>query len=73
MRENILEKSYRHETFGGYITEADFYIGTGGKANSKGSIIASKICADRKFDHNCLLNALARDRDKKLKEKMEEM
>lgn len=73
MRENILEKNYKHETFGGIINEADFYIGSGGKTNSEGSINAAKICFAQKFDRMCMLNALARDRDKKLKEKMEEV
>lgn len=72
MRENILAKDYRHETFGGLINESDFYIGAGGKTNSRGSINAKKIYDSRKFDHNCMLNAIARDRGKKIKQKMKE-
>lgn len=67
MKENISEKNYRHETFGGLINERDFYIGCGGKTNTKGSVIASKICKDMKFDNTCMLNALARDKYKKRK------
>lgn len=68
MKRDILQKNYRHETFGGIICASDFYIGAGDLHNSDGSPIASKICSDWKFDRACLLNAESREKRKEYEE-----
>lgn len=59
MKENILQKNYRHETFGGYIFSSDFETEFHGK-DKKHSTIADRICADWNFDKRCMKNIESR-------------
>lgn len=45
-----------HRTFGGIIFPSDFNTEMGGKHNTKGSSIASRIISDRNFDKYCKRN-----------------
>ena len=62
--EEIFTRNYKHRTFGGLIYNSDFEIDyIARKDNSKnGSLIAQRIMSDWKFDNQCRLNIIARNR-----------
>lgn len=45
-----------HSKFGGLIYPSDFNTDYIGKNNTNGSVIASRIIADRNFDNQCRKN-----------------
>lgn len=55
MKESILQKNYRHETFGGCVYASDFETGYRGK-DKKRSEIADRIFNDWNVDKRCMKN-----------------
>ena len=55
MKETILQKNYRHETFGGCIYASDFETEFHGKDKTC-STIADRIFTDWNFDKRCMKN-----------------
>lgn len=55
MKETILQKNYRHETFGGCIYSSDFETEFHGKDKTR-SAIADRIFKDWNFDKRCMKN-----------------
>ena len=42
-----------HTTFGGLIYQSDFNTDYSGNTNANGSVVASKIASDWRFDESC--------------------
>ena len=42
-----------HATFGGLIYQSDFNTDYSGNTNANGSVVASKIASDWRFDESC--------------------
>ena len=42
-----------HTTFGGTIYQSDFNTDYSGNTNANGSVVASKIASDWRFDESC--------------------
>lgn len=55
MKESILQKNYRHETFGGCVCASDFETDYRGKDKTH-SKIADRIFTDWNFDKRCMKN-----------------
>lgn len=58
---------HKHNTFGGYVCLSDFNTDYRGN-DQKESSIAKHIESDMRFDRQCKLNTINRDKKKNMKE-----